>query len=84
MRDEVDVSILEELLKHGDLGIQYCCKTSEAFAALQEVQSPEMVPHDEFNSLYVQRDTSAREKMRALINSDRNSLTTVFSDLIGR
>ena len=84
VRDEVDVSILEELLKHGDLGIQYCCKTSEAFAALQEVQSPEMVPHDEFNSLYVQRDTSAREKMRALINSDRNSLTTVFSDLIGR
>ena len=84
VRDEVDVSILEELLKYGDLGIQYCCKTSEAFAALQEVQSPEMVPHDEFNPLYVQRDTSAREKMRALINSDRNSLTTVFSDLIGR
>lgn len=84
VRDEVDVSILEELLKYGDLGIQYCCKTGEAFAALREVQSPEMVPHDEYNPLYVQRDTSAREKMRALINSDRNSLTTVFSDLIGR
>lgn len=84
VRDEVDVSILEELLKYGDLGIQYCCKTSAAFAALREVQSPEIVQHDEYNPLYVQRDTSAREKMRALINSDRNTLTTVFSDLIGR
>lgn len=36
MRNEVDIDILPELLKLGDLGIQYCLKTEKA---LQELRS---------------------------------------------
>ena len=34
VRDEVDISILPDLLKLGDLGIQYCLKSEKAFQAL--------------------------------------------------
>ena len=36
VRDEVDISILPDLLKLGDLGIQYCLKSEKAFQALRE------------------------------------------------
>ena len=39
VRDEVDISILPDLLKLGDLGIQYCLKPEKAFQALKEEHS---------------------------------------------
>ena len=39
VRDEVDISILPDLLKLGDLGIQYCLKSEKAFQALREEHS---------------------------------------------
>ena len=40
------------------------------------------VNYQEFNQKYNERDISARENMRQLINSDMNKVTKVFSTLI--
>lgn len=83
VRDNVDVSILEELLSLGGLGIQYCIKTEKAYAHLRE-DSDGLLPvdYDEFNGKYNQRDDEARRNMRSLIDSDANKVTNVFSTLL--
>lgn len=83
VRDEVDANILEELLMLGDLGVQYCCKTEKAFSRLTEqMGSPTPVEYTMYNPMYVERDTSARVAMKRLIDSDRNNLSLVFSDIV--
>lgn len=84
VRDNVDVSILEELLQLGDLGIQYCMKSKAAFDHLREVEEGLIVvEYEEFNNRYNQRDAHARQRMRDLIDSDANEVSRVFSTLIG-
>jgi len=83
VRDEIDCELLPELLKLGDLGIQYCIKTEKAFLAIQEdVSGLAPVNYSEFNQLYSKRDRNAREAMFGLINSDKNKVEKVFSTLI--
>lgn len=82
VRDNIDMDILEELLSLGGLGIQYCIKTELAYSKLQEIEgSLQTVSYAEFNEKYNQRDISARQKMRELIDSDANKVTKVFSTL---
>lgn len=82
VRDNIDMDILEELLSLGGLGIQYCIKSKLAYSKLKEVEgSLQIVQYAEFNEKYNQRDISAREKMRELVNSDANRVTKVFSTL---
>lgn len=82
VRDNVDMDILEELLSLGGLGIQYCIKTELAYSKLHEVEdSLETVEYVEFNEKYNQRDITARQKMRELVDSDANKVTKVFSTL---
>ena len=82
MRDNVDIEILEELLSLGGLGIQYCIKSELAYSRLKELESGLIsVDYKEFNEKYNQRDATARQKMRDLINSDDNKVTNVFSTL---
>ena len=82
VKDNVDIDILEDLLSLGGLGIQYCIKSKRAFSCLHEVEDDVMaVPYDQFNKQYNQRDIAAREHMRALIDSDANRVTKVFSTL---
>lgn len=83
VRDEIDVDILEELLFLGDLGIQYCIKSEKGYANLHELES-ELLPVSfaDFNDKYNERDITARENMRKLIDSDANKVTKVFSTLI--
>lgn len=82
VKDNIDIDILEDLLSLGGLGIQYCIKTEKAYAKLKEV-SDSLLPVDyaEFNEKYNERDTTAREKMRQLVDSDANKVTKVFSTL---
>ena len=82
VRDEVDVDILEELLSLGGLGIQYCIKSQKAFDNLIEIKE-DIIPvqFSEYNEKYNERDIAAREKMKRLIDSDRNQVTKVFSTL---
>lgn len=82
VRDNIDMDILEELLSLGGLGIQYCIKSEFAFSKLHEVEgSLQIVQYLEFNEKYNQRDITARQKMRELIDSDANRVTKVFSML---
>ena len=83
VRDEVDLDILEELFRLGDLGIQYCVKSEAAFLKLKEDAAGLMeVDYNEFNQHYIDRDIRARVKMKELIDSDRNKVEKVFSTLI--
>lgn len=85
VRDNVDVDILEELLSLGGLGIQYCVKSKLAYSRLKELPDGLMcVDYNKFNEKYNQRDVSARNNMRALVNSDRNKVVNVFSTLLER
>ena len=81
--DNVDISILEELLSLGGLGIQYCIKSELAFSKLVEIEK-DIIPveYEEFNNKYNERDINARRKMKELIESDENKLTRVFSNII--
>lgn len=84
-RDNVDIDILERLLRLGDLGIQYCIKSKKAYSKLKEIPNSLLsVSYDEFNKKYNQRDIEARTNMRNLINSDENKVIKVFSTLIER
>ena len=85
VRDNVDIDILERLLRLGDLGIQYCIKSEKAYSKLKEIPDSLLsVSYDEFNKKYNQRDIEARTNMRNLINSDENKVIKVFSTLIER
>ncbi|MEF2834343.1 MAG: DUF3990 domain-containing protein [Clostridia bacterium] len=82
VRDNIDMDILEELLSLGGLGIQYCIKNERAYSGLHEVEEDLLeVPYAEFNEKYNQRDLTARQKMRELVDSDANQVTKVFSTL---
>lgn len=83
VRDNIDVGILEELLSLGGLGIQYCIKSPLAYSRLVEVVgSPSPVDYAEFNTKFDRRDNDARRRMRALVDSDANKVTNVFSTLV--
>lgn len=82
VKDNIDIEILEELLSLGGLGIQYCIKTEKAYAQLHEIEDSLLpVDYAEFNEKYNERDITARQRMRALIDSDTNKVTQVFSAL---
>ena len=85
VRDNIDVAILEELLSLGGLGIQYCIKSERAYEKLVEIKEElTCVDFREFNEKYNERDVSAREKMRKLVDSDANKVTNVFSTILER
>lgn len=82
VKDNIDIDILEELLSLGGLGIQYCIKSELAYSKLQELEDGlSAVLYSEFNEKYNQRDITARNKMKNLIDSDANRVTNVFSTL---
>lgn len=82
VKDNIDMDILEELLSLGGLGIQYCIKSRLAYSKLHELGDDLMaVQYAEFNEKYNQRDITARQKMRELVDSDANRVTKVFSTL---
>ena len=83
VRDEIDMDILEELMRLGDLGIQYCIKSEKAYRHLKEKENLcEEVNYYIFNEKYNVRDANARRKMNELINSDANKVEKVFSTLL--
>lgn len=82
VRDNIDLDILPELLSLGGLGIQYCIKSELAFSRRKEIEEAVIaVDYAEFNERYNQRDITARQKMRELVDSDANKVTKVFSTL---
>lgn len=85
VRDNIDLDILEELLSLGRLGIQYCIKSPKAYSNLVEIKEDIIsIEYAEFNEKYNKRDVEARQNMRDLVDSDRNTVTNVFSTLFER
>ena len=84
VRNQVDVSILQQLLKLGDLGVQYFFKSERAFAALRESDGEkESVPLSEYKAKFNDRDRVAHQRMHELVyDLGQNPLTRVFSDLM--
>lgn len=83
VRDEVDIDILEELFRLGDLGIQYCLKSELAFQMISEDKNHLLaVDYKKFNKQYMERDSMARNRMRELIDSEKNRIENVFSTLV--
>ena len=84
VRNQVDVSILRQLLKLGDLGVQYFFKSERAFAALKELEDEkESVQLSEYKAKFNDRDRVAHRRMHELVyDLARNPLTRVFSDLM--
>ena len=82
VRDEVDIDILEELMQLGGLGIQWCIKSEKAYSHLKKLSEIIPVDYHEFNAKYNERDSNARNKMKDLINSDKNKVEKVFSTLV--
>ena len=85
VRDNIDIDILEELLLLGGLGTQYCVKSERAYSRLHEITGELLsAEYAEFNYRYNKRDVEARKNMRDLVNSDANTVTSVFSTLFER
>ena len=84
VRNQVDVSILGDLLTLGDLGVQYFFRSERAFAALREAQDlKERVPMSEYKARFNARDDLARRRMVELMyDLKRNPLERVFSELV--
>ena len=84
VRNQIDVSILEELLRLGDLGEQYFFRSERAFAALNELEDKkELVDGSVYRARYDARDEQARRNMTELIyDPARNPLSRTFADLM--
>ena len=83
VRDNIDIDILEELLSLGDLGIQYCIKSELAYSKLHELEDGLIaVQYAEFNEKYNQRDITARQKMRELVDSEANHVRIDYYESI--
>jgi len=56
----------------------------KAYNLLDRVDTPFEVNHSKYSKLYYTRDSKARKNMQSLLDSDKNRLETVFSDIIKR
>lgn len=83
VRNNISYNVLEELLKAGSLGIQYCIKSEKAFNQTREIKT-ELAEVDVqlYKQKYINRDTYAREEMRKVVESDRNTYENRFIDII--
>ena len=83
VKDELDASLLRDALKLGDLGIQYCVKSERAFKKLNHIYEPiERVDRTVYLERYNRRDLEARQKLRDLIDSERNTLEDTFRNYV--
>ena len=83
VNDNVDVNLLPELLRLGNLGIQYCLKSEKAMKLIKEDESKlEIVSSKVYLPRYNKRDSDAREYMRQLVESPENKCLNTFSTLV--
>ena len=84
VQNQLDVSVLEEMLSLGELGVQYFFRTPRAFAALTEIEdAKERVSPDPYKERFDRRDQEARERMVALAYDEkRNPLRRTFDNLL--
>jgi hypothetical protein len=85
VKDNLDINLLKEALRIGDLGIQWCMKSEKSMKRLiskTNYSAIEEVNKQAYYKKYNDRDIKAREDVKRLIQSDRNTCRNVFSTLI--
>lgn len=78
IKNNIDISLLERIMKAGNLGYQVFIQTEKAFNSLKEICNDkgyfEEVNIDEYFIKYEERDHQAREEVSLMIDSDENTL----------
>ena len=78
IKNNIDISLLERIMKTGDLGYQVFIQSKKAFNQLKEIKNDdgyyEEVDIDEYLLKYEERDHQARENVSSLMESDENTL----------
>ena len=78
IKNNIDISLLERIMKTGDLGYQVFLQSKKAFFQLKEIKNIngyfEEVDIDEYLLKYEERDHQAREAVSMLMDSDENTL----------
>lgn len=79
IRGEVDISLLNEIMHEGQLGLQVFIQSEKAFSKLSEITELdktyyEIADYDVYNAKYNERDRDARNYVADIIDSDRNTL----------
>lgn len=84
VRNQLDVTALDAMLRLGDLGVQYFFQSEASFARLHEVAAEkERVCASEYRGRYDARDRAAREKMnRIAYDTALNPIVRTFSALL--
>lgn len=78
IKNNIDISLLERIMKAGNLGYQVFLQSKKAFSQIKEIDNGkgyyEEVDLDEYFTKYEERDHLVREKVALLIDSDENTL----------
>lgn len=78
IKNNIDISLLEKIMKTGNLGYQVFLQNKKAFDQIKEIDNTkgyyETVDFDEYFTKYEERDHSARESVADLMDSDENTL----------
>lgn len=84
VRNQLDVTALDAMLRLGDLGIQYFFQSEASFARLREiVAEKERVLAADYRAKYDERDRVARENMnRIAYDVTVNPIVRTFSSLL--
>ena len=73
LQNQLNYSLLEECMTLADLGLQYCCKSQEAFRHLCPLQqTPQRISAEEYLPRFMRRDQEARMSYREILRSERN------------
>ena len=78
IKNNIDISLLEKIMRIGNLGYQVFIQSENAFKQLIEIKNEEgyfeEVDFDEYFIKYEERDHQAREDVSKLMDSDENTL----------
>lgn len=88
IRGEIDISLLDEIMRKGDLGYQVFIQSENAFKALKKVDDnthgySEIVDSKVYREKYDYRDAKARNEVAYLVESDKNTLNDTIEKYIG-
>lgn len=87
IRDEVDINLLDEIMRQGKLGYQIFLQSQKAFDNIKEIDMCtegyyKEVNFERYNDLYNSRDSKARNYVANLIDSERNTLTNTIENYL--
>lgn len=88
IKNELDISLLELVMKTGNLGYQIFIQSKKAFKQLKEIEANkdgyyQYVDNDEYSVMYDEKDHFARRKVAEIIESDENTLSDTIEKYLG-